>query len=92
VTIHASPLALRAPASKRKDAGVIAGLAGIGAAVGGLVGGKKGAVAGTVVGGAAGVGVVKTDKGQEVTLSGRSQISIGLVEPVTLARPADKTN
>jgi tRNA A-37 threonylcarbamoyl transferase component Bud32 len=92
VAIHATPLVLRAPASKHKDAGVIAGLAGLGAVVGGIVGGKKGAVAGTVVGGAAGVGVVKTDKGQEVTLTGRSQLSVALVEPVTVALPADKTN
>jgi Protein kinase domain len=92
VAIHATPLVLRAPAARHKDAGVIAGLAGLGAVVGGLVGGKKGAVAGTVVGGAAGVGVVKTDKGQEVTLTGRSQLSVSLVEPVTVARAAERTD
>jgi tRNA A-37 threonylcarbamoyl transferase component Bud32 len=85
--VEARPLALRAPPTKKKDAGIIAGLAGVGAAVGGLIGGKGGAVAGTVVGGAAGVVVVTTDKGREVTIASRAPLSVELTGPLTLTRP-----
>jgi tRNA A-37 threonylcarbamoyl transferase component Bud32 len=85
--VEARPLALRAPPTKKKDAGIIAGLAGVGAAVGGLIGGKGGAVAGTVVGGAAGVAVVTTDKGREVTLPERAPLTIELLGPATVTRP-----
>ena len=84
--LQTRPLALRAPPTRKKDAGIIAGLAGVGAAVGGLIGGKGGAVAGTVVGGAAGVAVVTTDKGREVTLAPRAPLSVELSDPVTGAR------
>jgi serine/threonine-protein kinase len=85
--VEARPLALRAPPTKKKDAGIIAGLAGVGAAVGALMGGKGGAVAGTVVGGAAGVAVVTTDKGREVTLPERAPLTIELLGPATVTRP-----
>jgi tRNA A-37 threonylcarbamoyl transferase component Bud32 len=90
IQIHTSPLVLRAPPQKHKDTGVIAGLAGLGAVVGGLVGGRKGAVAGTVAGGAAGVGVARSEKGQNVSLGERAQVLVTLVEPVTVACPSDK--
>ena len=85
--VEARPLALRAPPTKKKDAGIVAGLAGVGAAVGALMGGKGGAVAGTVVGGAAGVAVVTTDKGREVTLPERAPLTIELLGPATVTRP-----
>ncbi len=55
--------------------------------MGGLIGGKGGAVAGTVVGGAAGVVVVTTDKGREVTIASRAPLSVELTGPLTLTRP-----
>jgi len=85
--VRSRPLVLRAPGTKRKDAGIIAGLAGVGAAVGGLLGGKGGAVAGTVAGGAAGVVIVTTAKGHEVALAARSPLTIELVEPARVTRP-----
>ncbi len=85
--VRARPLVLRAPASRKKDTGIIAGLAGVGAALGGLLGGKGGAVAGTVVGGAAGVVVVSTDDGREVALAAGAPLTVELLEPVTLSRP-----
>lgn len=85
--VKARPLVLRAPAGRKKDTGIIAGLAGVGAAVGGLLGGKGGAVAGTVVGGAAGVVVVNTDEGREVALAAGAPLTVELLEPVTLSRP-----
>jgi tRNA A-37 threonylcarbamoyl transferase component Bud32 len=85
--VRCRPLVLRAPGTKRKDAGIIASLAGVGAAVGGLLGGKGGAVAGTVAGGAAGVAIVTTAKGHEVTLAARAPLTIELVEPARVTRP-----
>ena len=85
--LRVRPLVLRAPGTKRKDAGIIAGLAGVGAAVGGLLGGKGGAVAGTVAGGAAGVAIVTTAKGREVALAARAPLTIELVEPARVTRP-----
>jgi tRNA A-37 threonylcarbamoyl transferase component Bud32 len=86
-SLTARPLAIRAPSSKRRDAGIIGGLAGVSAAVGGLLGGRGGAVAGAVVGGAAGVAIVTTDKGREVALAPRASLSVEVVAPVTVTRP-----
>jgi hypothetical protein len=86
IAVRVRPIALRAPSTKKKDAGIVAGLAGVGAAVGGLFGGKGGAVAGTVVGGAAGAVVVSTDKGREVTLASRAPLSVELLDPVGVSR------
>ena len=87
VALKARPLELRAPATKKKKAGIVGGLAGVGAAVGGLLGGKRGAVTGTVVGGAAGVAVVSTAKGQEVTLAASAPLSVELLEPIPVPPP-----
>ena len=78
---------LRAPATKKKDAGIVGGLAAAGAVVGGLLGGKGGAVGGAVVGGAAGVAVVTTDKGREVTLGSRATLSLEVAEAFRSAGP-----
>jgi tRNA A-37 threonylcarbamoyl transferase component Bud32 len=87
-SVEARSLTLRAPApSKRKRGGIIGGLAGVGAAVGGIIGGKKGAVAGTVLGGAAGVAVVETGKGRDVSLPANAAVTIELTAPATLMRP-----
>ena len=84
--LETRPLVMRAPPTKKKDGGIIAGLAGVGAAVGGLLGGRGGAVAGTVLGGAAGVAVVQTDRGREITLPGGAPVTVELTAPVTLER------
>ena len=84
--VETRPLVMRAPPSKKKDNGIIAGLAGVGAAVGGLLGGRGGAVAGTVLGGAAGVAVVQTDHGREVTLAGGAPVTVELTAPATVER------
>ena len=44
VTLRTRPLALRAPSTKRKDAGLASGLSAAGAVVGGIIGGKAGAM------------------------------------------------
>jgi hypothetical protein len=87
LTLKTRPLSLRAPSTKKKDAGIVGGLAAAGAVVGGLIGGKGGAMGGAVVGGAAGVAVVTTDDGREVTLPSRATLAVELAESFTVSRP-----
>jgi len=89
-SLHTRPLVLRAPTTKKKDAGIVGGLTAAGAVVGGLLGGKGGAVGGAVVGGAAGVAVVTTDKGREVTLPSRAPLSVEVAESFTVSRPKSR--
>jgi serine/threonine-protein kinase len=89
-TIAARPLAVRAPAPRRKDSNaIVAGLREVGSAVGGLIGGKDGAAAGGVVGGAAATVIVSSQKGREVTLPASAALSIELREPATVLRPRE---
>jgi len=90
VSLKTKPLVLRAPSTKKKDAGIVGGLAAAGAVVGGLIGGKGGAVGGAVVGGAAGVAVVTTDDGREVTLPSRANLTLELAESITVTRPKNR--
>jgi tRNA A-37 threonylcarbamoyl transferase component Bud32 len=86
VSLSTKPLMLRAPTTKKKDAGIVGGLATAGAVVGGLLGGKGGAFGGAVVGGAAGVAVVTTDKGREVALGSRASLSLEVAEAFSVSR------
>jgi tRNA A-37 threonylcarbamoyl transferase component Bud32 len=87
VSLRTRPLALRAPPTKKKDAGIVGGLAAAGAVVGGLLGGKGGAFGGAVVGGAAGVVVITTDKGREVVLGPRAMLSVEVADAFGVSRP-----
>jgi hypothetical protein len=87
VSLKTRPLVLRAPATKKKDVGIVGGLAAAGAVVGGLIGGKGGALGGAVVGGGAGVAVITTDDGREVTLPSRANLTVEVAESVTVTRP-----
>jgi tRNA A-37 threonylcarbamoyl transferase component Bud32 len=89
-SFRTKPLLLRAPSTRKKDAGIVGGLAAAGAVVGGLLGGKGGAVGGAVVGGAAGVAVITTDEGREVTLSSRAMLSLEVAESFTITRPKNR--
>jgi hypothetical protein len=86
ITLGTRPLVLRAPPTKKKDAGIVGGLAAAGAVVGGLLGGKGGAMGGAVVGGAAGVAVIQTDKGREVTLASRAPLTVEVADAFKVAR------
>ncbi len=88
VKLATRPLVLRAPSTKKKDAGIVGGLAAAGAVVGGLLGGKGGAVGGAVVGGAAGAAVVTTDEGREITLASKASLSVEVSEGFTVTRPS----
>ena len=87
VSLSTRPLVLRAPTTKKKDAGIVGGLAAAGAMVGGILGGRGGAMGGAVVGGAAGVAVVTTDKGHEVALGSRAMLSLEVAEAFQVSRP-----
>jgi serine/threonine-protein kinase len=86
VDLHAEPIAFEARSTKKKDAGVVGGLAGVGAVVGGIVGGKKGAVIGGAAGGGAGTAVVLTTRGEEVVLPEGADFPARLASAVTVRR------
>lgn len=79
-----------AEATKARDAGIIGGAAGVGAAIGALAGGKKGAGTGAIIGGAAGTGTVLATKGKEVEFGRESKLKFTLQKSADL--PAIKTN
>ena len=87
VSLKTRPLVMRAPSTRKKDAGLVGGLAAAGAVVGGLIGGKGGAFGGAVVGGGAGVAIVTTDDGREVTLPSRANLTVEVAESFTVTRP-----
>jgi tRNA A-37 threonylcarbamoyl transferase component Bud32 len=87
VSLKTRPLLMRAPSTKKKDAGIVGGLAAAGAVVGGLIAGKGGAFGGAVVGGGAGVAIVTTDDGREVTLPSRANLTLEVAESFVVTRP-----
>ena len=67
-----------------RDAGVIAGGAGVGAVIGAIAGGKKGAAIGAATGGGAGTGVVLATKGKEIHYGPETQFNFTLTNSVKL--------
>jgi hypothetical protein len=55
-----------AKSTKKRDAGVIGGAAGVGAVIGAIAGGGKGAATGAAIGGAGGTGAVLATRGNDV--------------------------
>jgi hypothetical protein len=55
-----------AKSTKKRDAGVIGGAAGVGAVIGAIAGGGKGAATGAAIGGAGGTGAVLATRGEDV--------------------------
>jgi len=55
-----------AKSTKKRDAGVIGGAAGVGAVIGAIAGGGKGAATGATIGGAGGTGAVLATRGEDV--------------------------
>ena len=76
-----------APATKKTDAAKIGIGAGAGAVVGGIVGGGSGAAKGAAIGGAGGTGVVLATRGKEVSIPSGANLSVKLLEPVTVRVP-----
>ena len=73
-----------AESTKGRDAAVIGGGAGVGAAIGAIAGGGKGAAIGAAVGGAGGTGAVLATKGKEVEYSAESRLNFTLEQEVKL--------
>ena len=67
-----------------RDAGVIAGGAGVGAVIGAIAGGKKGAAIGAATGGGAGTGVVLATKGKQIHYGPETRLNFTLTNSVKL--------
>jgi len=80
VSIFTKPFSQVAEATKKRDAAIIGGGAGLGAVIGAIAGGGKGAAVGAAVGGGAGTGTVLATKGKEIHLGPETRV------PFTLAR------
>jgi hypothetical protein len=73
-----------AESTKKRDAAVIGGSAGVGAAIGAIAGGKKGAAIGAAVGGGAGTGTVLATKGAEVEFDREHPLTFTLSKPLQM--------
>lgn len=70
--------------TKKRDAAVIGGGAGLGAAIGAIAGGGKGAAVGAAVGGGAGTGTVLATKGKEIRFAAEHPLSFTLASPIQI--------
>lgn len=82
--LSTQPLHFKSEGTKKDDAAVIGGAAGVGALVGALTGGKKGAAIGAAAGGGAGTTYVLITSGKEVRLPAETRIVFTLDHPVEL--------
>jgi len=82
VSISTKTHAQEAESSKGRDAAVIAGGTGVGAAIGAIAGGGKGAAIGAAVGGGGGTGAVLATKGKEVKYDAESKLDFTLDQDV----------
>jgi len=73
-----------AEATKKRDAAVIGGGAGLGAAIGAIAGGGKGAAIGAAVGGGAGTGTVLATKGKEIHYPPETRLTFTLAQSVEI--------
>ena len=83
LNISTKPYSAIAESTKKRDAAIIGGGAGLGAAIGAIAGGGKGALIGAGIGGGAGTGAVLATKGKEIRYSPETRI------PFTLARSVE---
>src|SRR5579862_903396 len=74
LNISTKPYSAVAESTKKRDAAIIGGGAGLGAAIGALAGGGKGALIGAGIGGGAGTGTVLATKGKEIHYSPETRI------------------
>jgi hypothetical protein len=84
VSITTKPYRAVAESTKKRDAAIIGGGAGLGAAIGAIAGGGKGALIGAAVGGGAGTGTVLATKGKEIHYAPETRIPFTLAEPVEI--------
>jgi hypothetical protein len=84
VAIATDTFAATADSAQTRDAGIIAGGAGVGAVIGAIAGGKKGAAIGAVTGGGAGTGVVLGTKGKEIHYGPETRLDFTLANSVEM--------
>lgn len=84
VAISTKTFTAVAQSTKKRDAAIIGGGAGLGAAIGAITGGGKGAAIGAAVGGGAGTGTVLATKGKEIHYPPETRLTFTLVEPVEI--------
>jgi len=82
--VSTKPYTAVAAATKKRDAAIIGGGAGLGAAIGALAGGGKGALVGAAVGGGAGTGTVLATKGKEIHYAPETRLQFTLASPVEI--------
>ena len=70
--------------TKKRDAAIIGGGAGLGAAIGAIAGGGKGAAIGAAVGGGAGTGTVLATKGKEIRFAPEHMVSFTVASPIEI--------
>ena len=73
-----------AQSTKKRDAAIIGGGAGLGAAIGAIAGGGKGAAIGAAVGGGAGTGTVLATKGKEIHYPPETRLTFTLAATVQI--------
>lgn len=76
----------QAKSTKKKDAAKIGIGAGLGAAIGAIAGGGKGAAIGAAAGGGAGGGYVLATRGDPAEISGESELTFQIQEPITVTK------
>ena len=84
VSISTKPYTAIAESTKKRDAAIIGGGAGLGAAIGAIAGGGKGAAIGAGVGGGAGTGTVLATKGKEIHFAPEHALSFTLASPIEI--------
>jgi hypothetical protein len=84
IAITTDTFTASADSSTKRDAGIIAGGAGVGAAIGAIAGGKKGAAIGAIAGGGAGTGAVLATKGKEIRYPPETALSFTLANSVQM--------
>jgi hypothetical protein len=84
IPITTNTYAATSDSQQKRDAGVIAGGAGVGAVIGAIAGGKKGAAIGAATGGGAGTGVVLATKGKEIHYGPETNLNFTLTDSVRL--------
>src|SRR5688572_4088619 len=82
--VKTEPFVAIAVDNKERDAAIIAGGAGVGAAIGAITGGKKGAAIGAIVGGGSGTTAVLVTKGKDMTIEPETRVNFVTEESVAL--------